>query len=366
MLQIKPRTHQLHDLGQRLWLESVSLPLLNSGKLARYIAELSVSGLSANPALFEQALGASDVYDAPIARLVDRGRAGEDLFYELVLADLRPAAALLRPLFDASAGADGWVSLEVSPLLADNTAHTIQAAHRLVDRAALANLMVKIPGTPEGLRAVEELVVDGVPVNVTLLFSPAQYLAAAQAWQRGIMRRLAAGLEPAEAAVPALMSLFVSRWDSAVQDLVTPVLQNRLGIVMAMRSYQAHCALLASAPWQQLAAAGVPAQRLQWAGVDSGGAALPDTLYVQALAAAGTLCVMSEHTLLAVADHGCFDALLPTDGAYADALLQEFIREGVAEETLASRLQRDGVDACALAWHALLTRIGQKCAGAAG
>ena len=351
-------TRQLHDLGQSLWLDSISRPLLTSGTLARYIAELSVTGLTSNPALFEHAIGADDAYGDSIRVLSAAGLSDEDLFFELALQELTQAADLFRPIFDASGGADGWVSLEVSPLLAHNTAHTIQAAARLHSRAARANLFIKIPGTAEGVAAIEEAIFDGVPVNVTLLFSREQVLAAAEACLRGIERRQAAGLDPKVASV---LSIFVSRWDVGVKEEIAPPFHNRLGIAMAMRTYKAHCEWLASARCKRLVAAGAQAPRLLWASTGSKDPAAPDTLYVQALAAPGTINTLPEKTLLAFADHGTVGPALPRDGGYAEAVIEEFHREGVDDDALATRLQREGVDAFATSWHALLSRIRAKC-----
>lgn len=352
-------TRRLHDLGQSLWLDSISRPLLTSGTLARYIAELSVTGLTSNPALFEHAIGAGDAYDASIRVLSAAGLLGEDLCFELALEDLTQAADLFRPIFDASGGTDGWVSLEVSPLLAHNTAHTIQAATRLHARAARANLFIKIPGTAEGVAAIEEAIFDGVPVNVTLLFSREHWLAAAQAYMRGIERRLAAGLD---LKVASVASLFVSRWDVSVKEEIASPFHNRLGIAIAMRTYKAWCDLLASDRWQRLAAAGALPQRLLWASTGTKDRAAPDTLYVDALAAPCTINTLPEKTLLAFADHGKVGAPMPADGGYAEAVLQEFVREGVDDNALAARLQREGIDAFATAWHALLSRLRERCA----
>lgn len=349
---------QLHHLGQRLWLDNISRSLLRSGALQRYIKEFSITGLTSNPTIFEQAF-AGDAYDDSIHKLVSAGMDGEELFFELALQDLVQAADLFRPIFDASDGVDGWVSLEVSPLLADNTAHTIQAANRLFERAALSNLFIKIPGTSEGLRAVEEVILDGVPVNVTLLFSREHYVAAAEAYMRGIERRLAAGLDPRVASVA---SLFVSRWDVAVKQEISAPFHNRLGIAIAMRTYRAHRELLASERWQNLASAGARPQRLLWASTGTKDPAAPDTLYVQALAAADTIATLPEQTLMAFADHGQVGAAMPADGGYADAVLEEFRREGVDDGALAQRLQREGVEAFATSWHAMLSRIREKSA----
>lgn len=355
-------TQALHQLGQRLWLDNITRTLLRSGTLARYIRDLPVTGLTSNPTIFEHAIGAGDSYDASIRVLADAGLADEDLFFELALADLTEAADLFRPAFEASHGVDGWVSLEVSPLLAHHAAHTIQAANRLHAKAGKANLFIKIPGTSQGIKAIEEVIFDGVPVNVTLLFSREQVLAAAEAYMRGLERRLAAGLD---LKVASVLSLFVSRWDVAVkQDIASPF-HNRLGIAIAMRTYKAHCELLASERWQRLAAAGARPQHLLWASTGTKDPAAPDTLYVQALAAPGTINTMPEQTLLAFADHGRVERVLPTDGGNAEAVIEEFRSKGVDDDALAARLQREGVDAFATSWHALLTRIREKCASPA-
>jgi transaldolase len=355
-------TKALHQLGQSLWLDNITRSLLRSGTLARYIRDFSVTGLTSNPTIFEQAIKSGDSYDASIRVLAETGLSGEDLFFELALEDLTEAADLFRPTYDASHGADGWVSLEVSPLLAGNAAHTIQAANRLCEKAARPNLFIKIPGTPQGIEAIEEVIVDGVPVNVTLLFSCAQVMAAADAYLRGIERRLAAGLDPNVASV---LSVFVSRWDVAVKQEIASPFHNRLGIAIAMRTYKAHCELLASERWRRLAAAGARPQRLLWASTGTKDPAAPDTLYVQALAAPGTINTLPEKTLLAFADHGKVERPLPTDGGYAEAVIEEFHREGVDDDALAARLQREGVDAFATSWHALLSRIREKCAAPA-
>jgi transaldolase len=356
-------TQSLRQVGQSLWLDNITRTLLASGTLARYIRELSVTGLTSNPTIFEHAIGNGDSYDDQIHALADAGLAGEALFFELALEDLTQAADLLRPTFDASHGVDGWVSLEVSPLLANNAAHTIQAAKRLHAQTGKANLFIKIPGTPEGLEAIEQVIFDGVPVNVTLLFSREQLLAAAAAYMRGLERRLAAGLD---LKVASVLSLFVSRWDVAVQEQVAAPLHNRLGIAIAMRTYQAHCELLTSKRWQRLAAAGARPQRLLWASTGSKDPEAPDTLYVQALAAPETINTLPEKTLLAFADHGQVGAPLPADGGDAEAVIAAFRHAGVNAEALAARLQDEGVDAFTASWHALLTRIGEKCAAATG
>lgn len=350
-------TRQLHELGQSLWLDQISRPLLRSGTLQRYIHEFSITGLTSNPTIFDRAF-AGGGYDDSIRLLHDTGLEGEALFFEMALEDLTEAARLFRPTFEATAGQDGWVSLEVSPLLADDAAQTVKAATRLHEQAGLPNLFVKIPGTTQGVLAVEEAIFGGVPVNVTLLFSPEHYVAAAEAYLRALERRLAAGLN---LRVASVASLFVSRWDAAVQEGIAPALHHRLGIAMAMRAYRAYRELLASARWQRLAKAGAQPQRLLWASTGSKDPAAPDTLYVQALAAPDTIDALSEKTLLAYADHGRIGAVLPGDGGYADAVLEEFRRENVDDPALAERLQREGVEGFATSWQAMLSRIGEKC-----
>jgi len=350
-------TRKLHDLGQRIWLDNITREMLNNGTLARYIAELSVTGLTSNPTIFEHAIGSGDLYDEAIQKLLAQGLPCEDIFFELALQDLKQAADLFRPIFDASNGGDGWVSLEVSPLLANDTAGTIQAAARLHARAARPNLFIKIPGTPEGIPAIEQSIFDGVPVNVTLLFSRDHYVAAANAYLRGIERRIEAGLDPK---VESVASLFVSRWDVVVKADVQPQLHNRLGVAIAMRTYKAYCDLLASERWQLLAAAGARPQRLLWASTGTKDPAAPATLYVEALAAAATIDTIPEKTLLAFADHGKVGATLPADGGYAEGVLDEFKREGVDDEALAPRLQREGLQAFAKSWSGLMARIREK------
>ena len=355
--QMNTNTRKLHDLGQRIWLDNITREMLNNGTLARYIAELSVTGLTSNPTIFEHAIGSGGLYDEAIQKLAAKGLPSEDIFFELALQDLTLAADLFRPIFDASDGSDGWVSLEVSPLLANDTAGTIRAAARLHERAARPNPFTKIPGTPEGIPAIEQSIFDGVPINVTLLFSREHCAAAAQAYLRGIERRLEAGLG---LKVESVASLFVSRWDVVVKDDVQPQLHNQLGVAIAMRTYKAHCDLLASERWQRLAAAGACPQRLLWASTGTKDPAAPDTLYVEALAAAETIDTIPEKTLLAFADHGKVGATLPADGGYAQAVLDEFRREGVDDEALAARLQREGVEAFAKSWSGLMARIREK------
>jgi transaldolase len=348
---------QLHELGQSLWLDNITRALLNDGTLDRYIKEFAVTGLTSNPTIFDQAIKTGGDYDDAIRQQAEQGKAGEALFFELALEDLTRAASLFRPVHAATGGVDGWVSLEVSPLLADDAGATIKAAAQLHARANCPNLFIKIPGTGAGLSAIEESIFAGVPINVTLLFSREQYVAAAAAYMRGIERRVAAGLDPRVASVA---SLFVSRWDVAVKDKVRDEFHNRLGIAIAMRTYKAYRDLLASARWQKLAAAGARPQRLLWASTGTKDPAAADTLYIEALAAPDTINTMPDKTLLDFADHGRVQDVLPVDEGYAEAVIAEFTREGIDDEALADDLQREGTAAFAKSWSDLLSRVVAK------
>ncbi len=356
-------TQQLHDLGQSLWLDNITRELLTSGTLARYISELSVTGLTSNPTIFEHAIKNSDFYDDAIRKKALAGKSGEALFFELALEDLTKAADLFCPVHNATGGIDGWVSLEVSPLLADDTAATIKAAVQLHKRAQRPNFFIKIPGTPAGIPAVEEAIFAGVPVNVTLLFSREHYIAAAEAYMRGIERRIAAGLDPK---IGSVASIFVSRWDVAVKDKVQGEFRNnRLGIAIAMRTYKAYRDLLASKRWQKLVASGARPQRLLWASTGTKDPAASDTLYVEALAAPDTVDTIPEKTLLAFAWHGKVKNVLPFDEGHAEtveAVIAEFTREGINDEALAADLQREGTESFAKSWNDLIACIVSKSA----
>jgi transaldolase len=352
-------TRQLHDLGQSLWLDNITRGLLTSGALGRYIDDLSVTGLTSNPTIFDHAIKSGDLYRDAIRTKALAGKSGEALFFELALEDLTRAADLFRPIHDATDGADGWVSLEVSPLLAADTTGTIEAAASLHARAQRPNLLIKIPGTAAGIPAIEETIFAGVPVNVTLLFSREHYIAAAEAYMRGIERRIAAGRD---ARVASVASIFVSRWDVAAKDKVPDALRNRLGIAIAMRTYNAYRDLLASSRWRKLAASGALPQRLLWASTGTKDPAAPDVLYVEALAAPDTINTMPEKTLLAFADHGKVRDAMRLDGGNAEAVLAQFAREGVNDEALAADLQREGTVAFAKSWNDLMYRIASSSA----
>lgn len=351
---------QLHDLGQSLWLDNITRELLDSGTLRRYIDELSISGLTSNPSIFDAAIGNGSAYDAGIREKAQDGLSGEALFIELALEDLRRAADLLRPQFEASHRLDGWVSMEISPNLADDSAASLKAARHIQSCAARPNLLVKIPGTRHGIPAIENAIFAGVPVNVTLLFSREHYLAAADAYLRGIERRIAAGLDPR---VGSVASLFVSRWDVAVNDQVPAELHDRLGLAIAGRTYSAYRQLLASPRWRRLAAAGAQPQRLLWASTGSKSPTITDTFYVEALAAADTIDTLPEKTLQAFSEHGSLTQTMAEDGAEAEALLARFAQAGVDIGALAERLQKEGLEAFVKSWRQLLHRIDEKSAG---
>jgi transaldolase len=352
-------TGQLHRLGQSLWLDNITRDLLSRGTLQHYIDNLSVTGLTSNPTIFEQAIKNSVAYDGAIAAKLGQGKAGESLFFELAIDDLTRAAELFRPIHDRTDGLDGWVSLEVSPLLAYDTAATIAAAKNLFARAACSNLMIKIPGTVEGLPAIEEAIFAGIPINVTLLFSREHYFAAAEAFLRGIERRIDAGLKPDIASVA---SVFVSRWDSAVAATVSDALRNQLGIAMAKRTYKAYRSVLSSPRWQRVYNAGARPQRLLWASTGTKDPKVSSDLYIKALAAPFTVNTIPEATLKALADHGEISGLLRADGGNCEEILANFVNGGVDLQGLAARLQRDGAASFVQSWHSLMAVIASKSA----
>jgi transaldolase len=359
MKQAMKPTRTLHDVGQSLWLDNVTRELLSSGTLQRYIDELSVTGLTSNPTIFDHAIKNSPAYDDDIARKAPAAKSGEDLFFELALADLVRAADLFQPVFARTDGVDGWVSLEVSPLLAHDTNSTLAAARDLHQRGRKPNLFIKIPGTPEGLPAIEAAIFAGVPVNVTLLFSREQYVAAAEAYLRGVERRIEAGLNPAVASVA---SLFVSRWDVAVVGKIPGELTNRLGIAVAQRCYKAYRELLASPRFQRAANAGARAQRLLWASTGTKDPKAKDILYVKTLAAPFTVNTMPEGTLQAFGDHGEVGDILDPDGGDCEKVLADFAKSGIDVDALALRLQNEGATSFIKSWNELMACIESKSA----
>ena len=352
-------TQKLHDLGQSLWVDNITRDLLTTGTLRRYIHDLSVTGLTSNPTIFDHAIKNSAAYDAAIRGKLREGKSGEKLFFELALEDLTQAADLFRPVWDRTNGVDGWVSLEVSPLLAHDTASTLAAARELHARTGRPNLFIKIPGTREGLPAIEEAIFAGVPVNVTLLFSREQYVAAAEAFLRGIERRVEAGLDPD---VGSVASVFISRWDAAVMGKVPDALRDRLGIAVAQRIYKGYRHLLDSPQWERVYNAGARPQRLLWASTGTKDPKASDVLYVKALAAPFTVNTMPEGTLKALADHGEVGPILPTNGGDCEEVLAQFARAGVDVDALAARLQDEGARSFVNSWNELMAVIASKSA----
>ncbi|MGD1093437.1 MAG: transaldolase [Bryobacteraceae bacterium] len=350
-------TQGLHNLGQSIWLDNITRDLLDSGTLKRYIDELSVTGLTSNPTIFDHAIKNSGAYDAAIREKVSKGKSGEALFFELALEDLTRAAALFRPIHDRTEGVDGLVSLEVSPLLAHDTPSTLTAAKGLHARAAQPNLFIKIPGTKEGLPAIEEAIFAGVPINVTLLFSREQYVAAAEAFLRGIERRIDAGLKPT---VGSVASLFISRWDVAVSGKVPESLRDRLGIAIAKRAYKAYRDLLDSPRWQRVFNFGARPQRLLWASTGTKDPKASDVLYVKGLASPFTVNTMPEATLKALADHGDLGPTLPADGGDCEEVLAQFAKAGIDVIALAAQLQDEGAKSFDKSWNDLLAVIESK------
>jgi len=355
-------TQLLHSLGQSIWLDNITRDLLDSGTLQHYIGELSVTGLTSNPTIFDHAIKNSAAYDAAIREKVRNGTSGEALFFELALEDLTRAAALFQPIHDQTDGVDGWVSLEVSPLLAHDTPSTLAAAKDLQARGRRPNLFIKIPGTAEGLPAIEEAIFAGVPVNVTLLFSREQYVAAAEAYLRGVERRVDAGLNPN---VGSVASLFISRWDAAVMGKTPDSLRGQLGIAIAKRTYKAYRSLLASPRCQRVLNAGARPQRLLWASTGTKDPLASDVLYIKALAAPFTVNTMPEGTLKALADHGALDAILPADGGDCEEVLARFATAGIDVDALAAQLQDEGAQSFVKSWNELMAVIISKSAALA-
>lgn len=355
--EMKP-TQILHDSGQSIWLDNISRGILNDGTLKKYIDELSVTGLTSNPTIFDKAIKDTDFYDSEIRQKLAEGKEGEELFLDLAISDLMRAADLFRPVYDSTNGVDGWVSLELSPLLAYKTSESVARAGLLHKRIQKPNLFIKIPGTKEGIKAIEESIFNGVPINVTLLFSADQYLAAAEAYMRGIERRIEKGLSPE---VPSVASLFISRWDVAVKEKVPAGLQNKLGICIAKKTYKEYLELQKSDRWKKLEKAGARLQRLLWASTGTKDPNAPDVLYIEALAAPDTINTMPAETLEAFADHGKIERMMPADGGDSEMMMEKFRKKGIDLNALAADLQKKGAESFEKSWNDLLAAIDSKC-----
>jgi transaldolase len=350
-------TQQLHDIGQSLWLDNITREMLNSGTLKRYIDQLSVTGLTSNPTIFDHAMTHGNAYDEQIVKLMSSGLSAEDAFFEMAIDDLRRAADLFAPIHDRTATVDGWVSLEVSPLLAYDAKTTVQVAKTLHEKAARPNLFIKIPGTPEGRTAIEEAIFSGVSVNVTLLFDSEHYVGAADAYMRGLERRVQAGLSPD---VRSVASLFVSRWDKATMDKVPGDLRDKLGPAIGQQAYKAYRDVLDSDRWQRLENLGARPQRLLFASTGTKDPKASDVLYIAALAAPNTVDTMPEETLLAFGEHGSVGKVLPRDGADCERTLAAFTKAGIDVKKLAADLQSEGAKSFDESWKDLLDSIESK------
>ncbi len=359
---MKP-TAKLHAEGQSLWLDNITRTMLEDGTLRGYIEELSVTGLTSNPTIFDKAISGSDTYDKHIAEAGEQVEGAEAIFFELALADLRDATDLFAGVHERTAGVDGYCSLEVSPKLADDTTATIEQAAQLHGRAERDNLFIKIPGTPAGLPAIEETIFAGIPVNVTLLFSREHHLAAADAYMKGIERRIEAGLDPDVASVA---SIFMSRWDVAVAGEVPDELRNRLGLAVGLRAYAAYRELLGSRRVQRLMNEGARPQRLLWASTGTKDPNASDVLYIEGFASPFTVNTMPEPTLHAFADHGEVGALMPADGGECEEALTRFEESGIDVDALAERLQEEGKAAFVKSWEDLMGSIESKRGALAG
>src|SRR6516164_4510318 len=345
------------DEGQSLWLDNITRDLLDCGMLKRYIDELSITGLTSKPTIFDQAVKNSVTYDSAITSKLRKGTSVEALFFELALEDLTRAGDLFRPIYEKTNGVDGWVSLEVSPLLAYDTASTLAAAKDLFAQADRPNLFIKIPGTKEGLPAIEEAIFAGIPINVTLLFSREHYVAAAEAFLRGIERRIEAGLKPG---VGSVGSVFVSRWDAAVASKVPEALRNQLGIAIAKRTYKAARAMFSSPRWQRIYNAGARPQRLLWASTGTKDPHASDVLYVKALAAPFTVNTMPEGTLKALSEHSELGTIIPADGGDCEQVLAEFAKAGIEVDALGAQLREERGKSFVKSWNELMTVISSK------
>ncbi len=348
---------ELHDAGQSIWIDSITREMVNSGTLKHYIDDLAVTGLTSNPSIFDKALQGSADYDAQIQELLDAGRSGEDLFFELAITDLQAAADLFARVHEETDGVDGMVSLEVSPELAYDTDKTTAAAADLAARADRPNLFIKIPGTEQGLPSIHDTIAAGIPVNVTLLFDQHQYLAQSDAYMRGIEDRIENGLDPA---VTSVASIFVSRWDVAIAGKVPDELADGLGITASVKTYAVHNEVYESERWQKLATKGARPQRLLFASTSTKDPSWDDTRYVKALAAPDTVNTMPEETVLAFADHGEVGEMVPPDGGDVDARLAAYEEAGIDVDALGAQLQTEGAEKFVASWTDLLSCIEGK------
>lgn len=350
-------TQNLYQQGVSLWLDNITRKMLDNGLLERYIADLGITGLTSNPSIFEAAIAKSSDYDAAILQLSKRGLSDEAIFFDLAIEDIQRAADLFLPIFNKTNGLDGFVSIEVSPLLAYDTENTLKAAKDIHQKVNRPNVFIKIPGTPEGLPAIEQAIAAGIPINVTLLFSAEQYEAAAMAYLRGVETRIENGLNPD---VRSVASVFVSRWDRAVTQSATPDLQNKLGIAVMQKTYHTYQKFLSSPRVQRVMNYGGFPQRLLWASTGTKDPNISDVLYVNYLVAPYTVNTIPENTLLAFADHGSAGATMTDDTTAADQIIQQFENLSVNYLQLATQLQKEGAESFNVSWANLINSIANK------
>ena len=350
-------TKNLHQLGVSIWLDNITREMLDNGILKNYIDDFCITGLTSNPSIFEAAIAKTSYYDETIRSYTHPGLSHEEVFFKLAIEDIRRAADLFIPVYQKTNGLDGFVSIEVSPLLAYDAENTIRSARDIFSRVGRPNVFIKIPGTPEGLPAIEKVIAEGIPVNVTLLFSAEQYSAAAEAVLKGIETRIEKGLDPC---VNSVASVFVSRWDKAVAAKAPAELLNKLGIAVMQKTYSAYLDFLRSPRVQRLMNFGVFPQRLLWASTGTKDPNASDILYVKNLAAPYTVNTIPENTLMAYADHGEEGELLNGDASSADKIIGQFRELSVDYFTLAEQLQAEGADAFKKSWDNLIRSIADK------
>jgi transaldolase len=350
-------TKKLNQQGLSIWLDNITRKMLDNGVLQKYITELSVTGLTSNPSIFEAAIAKTSDYDAAITNISKPGITDEEVFFDLAIEDIQRAADLFLSVFEKTNGLDGFVSIEVSPLLAYDTENTLKAAKDIHQKVNRPNAFIKIPGTPEGLPAIEKAIAEGIPVNVTLLFSAEQYEAAALAWLKGVETRIGLGLNPD---VRSVASVFVSRWDKAVAEKAPLALRNKLGIAVMQKTYHAYQQFLNSERVQRVMNFGAFPQRLLWASTGTKDPDASDVLYVTNLVAPYTVNTIPENTLLAFADHGETGEPMPDNTKSADQILKQFEDISVNYLQLAEQLQKEGAEAFNKSWENLIDSISTK------
>lgn len=350
-------TFNLHRQGVSLWLDNITRKMLDNGVLQQYITEFSVTGLTSNPSIFEAAIAKTGDYDEAIRKGSNDGLSDEEVFFNLAIEDIQRAADLFLPAYKATNGLDGYVSIEVSPLLAFDAENTIKAAKAIHDKVNRPNVFIKIPGTRQGLRAIERSIAEGIPINVTLLFSAEQYEAAANAYLKGVESRIEKGLNPD---IRSVASVFISRWDKAVADKTPDGLKNKLGLAVSHKIYYSYLIFLGSQRIHKAMNSGVMPQRLLWASTGTKDPNASDILYVKNLVVPYTVNTIPENTLHAFADHGDSSQLMPGNIIEAEEIISQFKDLSVDYFQLAEQLQSEGAEAFRKSWYNLLESIALK------